>query len=197
MPRLPALKREDLQEFEPFFTMIEQIMGFVPNSLLIMARQPAMLKAFGDLSYSLIGADGRVDGGLKQLIAHIASRTAGCQYCMAHTANSARQSGIDVKKIEAIWEYETSPLFSEAERAAFVFAQGAASVPNAVSDEDVSNLKKYYDEDQILEILGVISLFGFLNRWNDTLATELEASPLQFSKDHLSQSGWKVGKHHP
>ncbi len=195
MPRLSAPDRKSLREFEAVFAMIEQVMGFVPNSLLTMARKPELMQALTSMFGALFGPGGRVDSGLKQMIAHIASRSAGCQYCMAHTAHSAAREGVDVEKIEALWQYETSPLFSEAERAALMVAQGAAAVPNMVSDDDFARLRAHFTEDQIIEIIGVISLFGFLNRWNDTLATELEASPLSFSKDHLEKAGWRAGKH--
>ena len=90
------------------------------------------------------------------------------------------------EKIEAVWEYETSPLFSEAERAVLRVAQGAAQTPNAVTDEDFGELRKYWDDGQVVEIVATIAVFGFFNRWNDTMATELESSPLRFAEDHLS-----------
>jgi|HubBroStandDraft_6_1064221.scaffolds.fasta_scaffold88798_1 hypothetical protein len=50
---------------------------------------------------------------------------------------------------------------------------------------------------EIVELVGVIAYFGFLNRWNDTLATELESSPLNFAQCTLSNTGWSAGKHAP
>jgi len=48
---------------------------------------------------------------------------------------------------------------------------------------------------QIVDIIAVISLFGFLNRFNDTMATELEAAPIEAGKRYLRERGWTVGKH--
>src|SRR5712691_8379066 len=112
----------------------------------------------------------------------MASRAAGCGYCMAHTAHTAERVGVPAAKEAALWEYETSPLFTAAERAALRVAQGAAQVPNAVSDEDFAELKRHYSDAQIVDIVAVIALFGFLNRYNDTMATELEASPIEAGK---------------
>jgi alkylhydroperoxidase family enzyme len=86
-------------------------------------------------------------------------------------------------------------LFTEDERAALRFAQSAAAVPNAVSDEDFVEMGRYFTEEQIVEILGVIAFYGFLNRWNDTLATELESKPLSFGRKHLAAGGWSPGRH--
>ena len=125
----------------------------------------------------------------------MASRAAGCGYCMAHTAHTAGRVGISAEKEDALWSYETSPLFSKAERAALRVAHGAAQVPNAVTDADFVELKKHYTDAQIVDIVAVISLFGFLNRYNDTMATELEASPIEAGKQFLAKKGWSVGKH--
>ena len=56
-------------------------------------------------------------------------------------------------------------------------------------------LRKHWSEEQIVEIVGVIALFGFLNRWNDTLATPLEDAPLEFGERYLAAQGWDAGKH--
>ena len=120
--------------------------------------------------------EGKVDRGLKRLIAHVASRTAGCQYCMAHTAGGALHFGIDDRKLAAV-DYQVSPLYSAAERAALDLAVAAGAVPNAATDQMFLELRKHWTEEQIVEIVGVIAVFGF-NRWNDTLATPLEDEPI-------------------
>jgi len=85
------------------------------------------------------------------MVSQMASRAAECGYCMAHTAHTAERVGIAAEKENALWEYETSPLFSEAERAALKVAQCAAQVPNAVTDDDFAELKKHYTDAQIVD----------------------------------------------
>ena len=114
---------------------------------------------------------------------------------MAHTAGAALRLGIDEKKFDAVWEYRTSPLYSEAERVALDFSIAAASQPNDVSDELFARMKQHWNEGQIVEILGVVSMFGFMNRWNDSMATPLEEEPVEVGEKHLAQRGWSVGKH--
>ena len=114
---------------------------------------------------------------------------------MAHTAGAALQLGIEDKKLEAVWEFRTHPLFSEAERAALEIAIAGAAQPNAVTDELFAALKNYWNEGQIVEIVAVISMFGFMNRWNDTMATPLEEEPIHVGEKHLVKNGWNVGKH--
>lgn len=196
MSRITPLPREELGELEDVFLRAEKALGFVPNSFFIMARRPGTLKAFSLLSREVLGVPGQVSPDLKWMVAHVASRSAGCQYCMAHTGDTAAAAtGVAPEKIEAIFEYERSDLFSAAEKAALTVAQGAGQVPNMVSDADMDTLKEHFDEDQIVEIVGVICLFGWLNRFNDTMATDLEQRMLAFGDKHLLKSGWTAGKH--
>jgi uncharacterized peroxidase-related enzyme len=195
MSRIKPLKRAEISELEPVFSATEKRMGFLPNSQLIMAYKPKLLQAFGQLSQAVHDPANRTPARLRTLVGHMASRSAGCQYCVAHTGESAHRVSVDDGKIAAVGEFETSSLFSEAERAALRFARNAAAVPNAVTDEDFAKLRAHYSDEEIVELVGVIAFYGFLNRWNDTLATELEPSPLHFAQCTLSSKGWTPGKH--
>lgn len=196
-PRIKPLPPEQSPELREQFEAMRRNLGFVPNSILIMQRKPKLAKALAQMTAAIWDPEGEVDRGFKRIIAHVASRAAGCQYCMAHTAGGALHFGIEEKKLAAVWDYQTSPLYSEAERTTLDFALAAASVPNGVTDEMFAELRKYWTEDQIVEIVGVVSVFGFLNRWNDTMATPLEEEPVEVGEKYLARGGWNVGKHHP
>ena len=194
MTRIEPLRREDLPQYEDQFTFIEAAMGFLPTSLLTMARHPALMESFSGLVVTVMSM-GKIDTGLVHLVSHVASRAAGCTYCQAHTAAHAAHDGMPAEKIEAVWEFEWSDLFDDGERAALRLARDAAQVPNATTPEHFEELGMHFDEDQIVQIVAVISAFGFLNRWNDTMATTLEDAPRSFATDHLTDSGWRVGRH--
>lgn len=195
-PRLAPLPPTHAPELNEQFAVFERALGFIPNSVLIMQRKPKLVRAFAQLVVAVnADPDAEVDRGFKRLLAHVASRTAGCQYCMAHTAGGALRFGIDDAKLAAVWEYRTSPLYSEAERVALDFALAAASVPNDVTDEMFAGLRKHWNDGQVVEIVAVIAIFGFLNRWNDTFATPLEEEPIAVGEKYLASRGWKVGKH--
>jgi uncharacterized peroxidase-related enzyme len=194
-PRLAPLPAEHTPELKDQFEAARKRMGFIPNSVLIMQRKPKMVQAFTQMSAAIWDPSGTVDLKLKRLISHVASRSAGCRYCMAHTAEGAHKLGVDDNKLAAVWNYQTSPLFTPAERAALDVAVAAGAVPNAVTDDMFMELRKHWSDDQVVEIVGVISMFGFLNRWNDTFATPLEDEPLEFGEKHLASQGWDAGKH--
>jgi len=195
MSRINPLNRRDVPELEPFLSSTEKRMGFLPNSQLIMAYKPKVLQAFSQLSQAVHDPANKTSRQLRALVANMASRSAGCQYCVAHTAESAHKASVEDIKIAAVGQYETNASFTDAERTALRFAQRAAAVPNAVTDEDFAALRIYYCDEEIVELVSVVAYFGFLNRWNDTFATELESSPLGFAQCVLSDTGWSAGKH--
>ncbi len=198
MARMEPLPAESTPELASTFETFERILGIVPNSLLTMQRRPRIVAAFEKLTEAVMAPDGSVTPGLKRLAAHMASRGAGCQYCQAHSLIAAGLSGIEDEKIAAIWDYRTSPLFSDAERAVLDFALAAGMVPNGVTDGHMDRLREHWSEDQIVEILAAICLYAFLNRWNDTMATELETAPRALGDRVLASGGWTGGKHvHP
>ncbi len=214
MAHVDALARDDLAALEPVLAGAEASMGFVPNSMLTMAHMPQLTMAFSMLAGVVFGADLKpmIDNfarivpeddnaaeslppELVQLIAYSVSLSAGCRYCQAHTSHSAHRLGVDEEKLEQILHYEDSPLFTAAERAVIALALAAGQVPNESAPSHFEALGAHFSQRQIVQIVAVISLFGFLNRWNDTMATQLEPSPVEFAERVLSPGGWQLDKH--
>jgi uncharacterized peroxidase-related enzyme len=173
-------------------------LGYVPNSPLVLARRPKIVKALAQMASAVWDKEtSEVNLGFKRLVAYMASRKHGCNYSMAHAAEAAHRLGETEARIEAVVDYKTSPLFTDAERAALDFAIAAASQPNAVTDELLERTKRHWNEGQIVELAAAVALNGFLNRWNDTMAVPLEPVPIEFCEKHLARHGWKIGKHRP
>ncbi|MEL6674802.1 MAG: carboxymuconolactone decarboxylase family protein [Bacteroidota bacterium] len=172
-----------------------ETLGFTPNSLFTMMHRPRIAMAFQEMNRAVMENKGRVTSALKRQLAYLASMTAGCRYCEAHAIRAAERYGSEQDKLNHIWEYKTYPAFTEAERAVFDFAIAAASIPNAVDDEIAERLREHWDEGEIVEILGVVALFGYLNRWNDSMGTQLEEPAAEDGNKYLSKKGWSRGKH--
>ena len=195
MNRVTPLSTDELIARAPYLRPMADAGATLPTSFHVMAHRPRMLEQFQGF-FGAIMREGDVDPGLKQLIAHVVSRSAGCRYCQAHTGHFAHTlAGVEIAKIEAVWEFERSPLFSEAERAALRLAAAAGLAPNGATDGHFEELREHYGESEIVEIVAVISMFGFLNRFNDTLANDLEDDAIAFAGDHLASAGWEIGKH--
>ena len=114
---------------------------------------------------------------------------------MAHNAGGSLRSGIDEKKLAVVWEFRTSAMFTDAECVALEYAIAAASQPNEVTDALFADLLRHWTEGQVVEITGLIAYFGFMNRWNDSIATPLEEEPIEVAEKHIAKHGWKLGKH--
>ena len=195
MTRIRALSKDEVDPaLHDAMAKQESQLGLVPESLLTMAHRPGMAAAWANLTAQVVGP-GTVDGGLKQLIAFVASSSHGCRYCQAHTAHNAERLGITTEQLMSAFDADRSDAFSDAERAALALARDAAMVPNQVTDEHFERLKHWYSDEQIVEMMGVIAMFGWLNRWNDTMATTLEDHPLQWAESNLAGTGWSVGPH--
>ena len=195
MARLSPLPIGHSPELREHFNFFVGTLGFVPNSVLTMQRRPKLVKALAALNGAAMDPEGEVDLGFRRLVGHFASKAAGCQYCMAHTVLGAKNFGIDDARLAALWDYASSPLFTEAERVALEFAGAAAQVPNAVTDALFARLRECWTDNQIVDLLGVIALFGFLNRWNDTMATPIEPPAEALGARFLAEGGWGAGKH--
>lgn len=136
-----------------------------------------------------------ISGQLKQEIFVIASQASGCRHCQSHGSFHLHALAVDVVRIQALWSYAGSALFTDAEKAAFDLALAAGSVPNASEPRHFEALRRYYSDQQIREIVAVIALGGFLNRWNDTIATVTDQESVDFATHYLSPVGWRPGKH--
>ena len=195
MPLVKPLPPEHDVETQKLADFFNETLGFCPNSVLTMQHRPDISKAFINLNKAVMANRGRVTSALKRMIAWVSSNAAGCRYCQAHAIRAAERYGAEQEQLDNIWEYKTHSAFSEAERAALDFSLAASQLPNAVDDDIKKRLYTYWDEGEIVEMLGVISLFGYLNRWNDSMATSLEEGAVESGKHYLGKHGWDRGKH--
>jgi uncharacterized peroxidase-related enzyme len=193
VPPLPADHDAEVAELARFF---EETLGFCPNSVLTMQIRPPIARAFIELNKAVMENRGRVTSALKRLVGYVSSAATGCRYCQAHTIRAAERYGAEREQLEHVWAFRTHPAFSDAERAALEFAVAASQVPNAVDADIESALKAHWDEGEIVELLGVISLFGWLNRWNDSMGTVMEPGAVESGEQWLAgTTDWTVGKH--
>jgi len=195
MALVEPLGRDNDPEVMELAMFFNETLGFPPNSILTMQRRPRIAKALIELNKAVMDNQASVTSEQKRLIGYIASTAAGCRYCQAHTALAAERYGASAERIKNVWSFRTNDLYSDAEKAAFELAIAASSVPNAVDDDVIGNMQKHWSDEEIVEILGVIALFGYLNRWNDSMGTRLEDGAEEAGARLLGGEGWTKGKH--
>src|SRR6185503_5402648 len=85
------------------------------------------------------------------------------------------QRRMTLEKFEALPAYRTSPLFSERERAALVYVEEATRAKR-VSDATFADLRRHFNEREIVEITWLNALENYYNLIN---------LPLQIESDGL------------
>ena len=194
MPLVTPIDISDssVKELVKFFN---ETLGFCPNSVLTMQRRPNIARAFIQLNMAVMENHGQLTSEFKRLIAFVSSNTAGCRYCQAHTIRAAERYGSSSERLEHVWDFKNQDFFTNAEKAALQFAQEASMVPVNITEDTEKQLHVYWSDDDIVEIMGVIALFGYLNRWNDVMATSLEGDAITSGQDLLKGISWVPGKH--
>ena len=194
MPLVKPLSEIQDKETQKLVNFFNETLGFCPNSVLTMQKKPHLAKAFVNLNKAVMDNAGSISSEFKRIIAYISSNTAGCRYCQAHAIRAAQRYGGEQERLEKAWDFENSSLFSDKEKIALRFTIASSSVPVNVNQDLEQSLKTYWNEVDILEIMSVIALFGYLNRWNDVMGTSLEEDAKN-SAESLLKSQWNIGKH--
>ena len=159
-----------------------------------MGHWPELRETWNQM-IQLVFPEREVSGELKQLVFTVASLASGCRHCQSHGAYHLHKIGVPDEKIQALWSFETSDLFTDAERAALRLAMAAGVAPNMTEPENFVEMRQHFTNIQIVEILAVIAVGGYLNRWNDTIATVTDQESVDFADQVLRQVGWDPGKH--
>ncbi len=194
MAHIPPLTLEDVDpELRDRLQEMERTSGYIPRGQLTMARRPELVNAV-NVMVAAVRA-GSVEPELKSLVALAADIAAGCAHSQSHSAFRAARLGFPIEKLQAVYDFEQSDLLTPREKAAIRLARDASVVPNLVTEDHFEALHEWFDDDELVELVAVISWRGFLNRWNSTVATETHPVPSQFAQEHLSAVGWEAGRH--
>jgi len=181
MPHIAPLALEDTHGAAEDISWLASATGFTANSMLTLSHRPEIAEAVLGLIRAVVrNPDGTVDPALRWMIAHITSLSNGCTYCSAHTFKNGADNGVPQDKLDAIWSFETSEIFSDAERAALRIALTGGQCPSSASAEDMAELRRHFSDAQVVEIGAVIALFGFNNRWNALMETDIEPQVTEF-----------------
>ena len=74
--------------------------------------------------------------------------------------------GVSNEKIDALPNHATSPLFTDAEKAALEYADAMTDTSRDVSDELFARLRQHYDEDTIVELTMIVAWENASSRFN-------------------------------
>jgi alkylhydroperoxidase family enzyme len=156
---------------------------------------PELTQRFQSLVELVMVSPGNLTRQFRSELFTMASIAGGCQHCQAHGAYTLHMMGVEPDRIRDIWTFEQSTEFSEAEKSALRLARDGALVPNMVEPEHFAKLRTHYSDRHIVEMLAVVSLAGWYNRWNNSIATVTDRESVEWAEANLKAVGWELGKH--
>ena len=154
---------------------------------------PEMYSNLQTLQFQIFSSPPGIE--INMMVFTISSLAAGCRHCQAHGAYGANKFGVPEEKVQALWGFETSDLFDDRERAALRFGFAAGCVPSAVTAEHHAGLRAHFTDEEARALIAVVALGGFMNRYNDALATVTDQESVDWATEVLGPVGWDIGKH--
>lgn len=184
--RAAPLAADDPRSQDPQLEELVAFVGYRPHALLTMARKPGVLAAVLGLVGHTLRGPGLIEPGLRFLLAAETCRGARCAYSTVHAVHAAQHAGVGWARLSALPDYRSDDRFDARERAALAIASAGATLPVGDAGPAFEAAKHYFCEDELIEIVSVVALFGWFNRWNSLLRTTLEPVPAEA----LHHVGW-------
>ncbi len=137
---------------------------------ILNARMPDSLKFSTEIAMFELKKI-RLEPELHYMIAVLASQVNGCNFCTDLGRSMAIREHLGMEKFNALSEYRTSPLFSDRERAALAYAEEATR-HKRVSDATFEELRKHFEDWEIVEITWINAIENYYNLINIPLEIE-------------------------
>jgi alkylhydroperoxidase family enzyme len=174
MARVPYLNREDLPEAdrEIFDNLIAERGQPVGNIFRTLAHTPGLLRRFLALGGELRNQTA-IDPKLRELALLTVGRITSAEYEFVHHWNLARRVGVSREKLEALADWEQSPVYGEQERAVIRYA-AEATTDVQIKDATWNALKSFMDTRTIMELVQNVAFYNMVVRVLVPARVELE-----------------------
>jgi uncharacterized peroxidase-related enzyme len=148
----------------------QKLKGKPGNVQKALAHRPDMLKNFLGF-YASVGRS--LDRKLYELIYIRVSMINGCRYCLQHHLASSKRVGLTPDDWNALQQGNFSR-YSEKERTALTYVEKLTRSPHDITDGDFNQLKKHFNDPEIVDVHLLTGLANLTNRVTDPLGLELE-----------------------
>lgn len=172
MSRISRIDRSELApEIAALYDKVFALRGNVPNMFRVMAHRPEIFATM-QAHFAAVLTTGTVPTRLKELIIVRTSQVNETPYCLASHTILARNLGWTDDQLCHLADWPSRDDFSAAEKAALRLAETVTRNANAVTDAQFAELRVFYSEGEIVELLCAIGLFNYFNRFNNALKME-------------------------
>jgi AhpD family alkylhydroperoxidase len=163
--------------YQPWFSRIanrvmQRRYGKSFPAFKLLGHHPRYPFAYTVFSSSFSMGKTKVPKEVKRLATQLVAELNGCAFCIDLGQRLAQDEKLSAEKMKYVLEFETRPTFTPAERAALRYAFEATQLGARVSEETFGELKKYFDDREILELTVGVATENFYNRLNAPLEVE-------------------------
>jgi uncharacterized peroxidase-related enzyme len=172
MSRISRLDRSEVApDLQALFDRVYAHRGNVPNMFRVMAHRQEIFATM-QAHFGAVLNTGTVSTKLKELIIVRTSQINDTPYCLASHSILARDLGWSDDQLEHLAEWPDRADFTPAEKAALRLAETVTRDAHSVTDQQFTELRSFYSEGEIVELLCAIGLFNYFNRFNNALQME-------------------------
>jgi uncharacterized peroxidase-related enzyme len=172
MSRISRLDRSEVTpDLAALFDKVFAQRGNVPNMFRVMAHRPEIFATM-QAHFGAVLNTGTVSTRLKELIIVRTSQVNDTPYCLASHTILARGLGWTDDQLAHLADWHSRDDFTPSEKAALRLAETVTRDARAVTDEQFAELRGFYSEGEIVELLCAIGLFNYFNRFNNALQME-------------------------
>jgi uncharacterized peroxidase-related enzyme len=172
VPRISRLNRSQVSESTTaIYDRYLRQRGNVPNMFRTVAHRPAILETMIAHMEAVLNT-GTLSTKLKELVIARTSQLNNCDYCLASHSAICRRLGWSQDLLDHLTDFENRDDLTAAEKAALRLAARMTLDSKNFSDEEFAQLRSYYSEGEVVELMAAIGLFNYFNRFNNLLQME-------------------------
>lgn len=152
-----------------FYFFQKKKYGSPLEPMLLWGRSPRVMRNFLRTFMALSRKSSPLDPQLRALVSVKVSQMNHCAFCVDMNTYAVLQSGGNESKIEALQNFEDSPLFDEKEKAALQYAAAVTRPSQKLNDKIFEELKLHFNDDAIVELTALIAFQNMSSLFNAAL----------------------------
>ena len=165
MAIIPSLEKNQVADIvKEIYKEYEEEKKKVPEWIKVMAHRPEILKEFREL-FNVIMSTGEIEPLLKWQIAYCVSETLKCPFCVDVTIKMLKKLGASEDIIGKVKKTRDLP---EKEKEILQLVKEVTLKAHVCTPELFKKLKRDLSSPEIVEVISIICLFNYINRFNNT-----------------------------
>lgn len=153
----------------PFFWNQRRKYGVVLEAALLWARSPKLFLGVAILYGMIDRKRSPLSPVLRSLVTVLVSQINSCSFCVDLNSAILLKRGVSEGMVGALPNWRESDLFEPAQKAALDYADAVTKYDRSVDNKIFAELQKYFDDDTIVELTGLIAFQNLSSKFNSAL----------------------------